>query len=109
MSDTDFPIRTIFRFRFAAGVDMAEVKEAMDLAVLAVESLRGTAELRLDAPRSGDDELRAVAIDASFDAGRDVAKVFVALCQREFGAGGFRIDRILSRGDVIIGATGSKA
>lgn len=109
MHDTDFPIRTIFRFRFAAGVDMAEVKEAMELAVLAVESLRGTPELRLDAPRSGDDDLRAVAIDGSFGAGRDVAKVFVALCQREFGAERFRIDRILSRGDVVIGAAGGKA
>ncbi|MEL6499755.1 MAG: hypothetical protein AAFZ67_11485 [Planctomycetota bacterium] len=109
MNDTDFPIRTIYRFRFAAGVDMDEVNEAMELAVLAVESLRGTAEVRLDVPRSGDDHLRAVAIDGSFDAGREVAKVFVAFCEREFGPSVFRIDRIFSRGDIFGGKTWSAA
>ena len=51
MNDTDFPIRTIYRFRFAAGVNMAEVNEALELALLAVESLRGAAEVRQEAPR----------------------------------------------------------
>ncbi|MEN1705824.1 MAG: hypothetical protein AAGJ54_09990 [Planctomycetota bacterium] len=96
MNGCDCLARTIYRFRFAAGVNMAEVNEALELALLAVESLRGASEVRLDAPRSGNDDLRAVAIDGSFGAGHEVVKVFVALCQREFGPSGFRIDRIVS-------------
>jgi len=104
-----FPHRTIYRFRFTAGIDMIEANEALQLAVLAVESMRGPSEVRLDAMRVADDEERIVAIDGSFGAGRDIAKVFVALCRREFGENAFRIDRIVSRGDFVSTATGSAA
>lgn len=103
------PIRTIYRFRFTAGVDMIEANEALQLAVLAVESLRGSPEVRLDAMRLVDDEERVVAIDGSFGAGRDIAKVFVAVCRREFGDGAFGIDRFVSQGEFVRGAAGSAA
>jgi len=102
-------MRTIYRFRFSAGVDMVEANEALQLAVLAVESLRGPSEVRLDAMRVADGEERVVAIDGSFDAGRDIAKVFVAVCRREFGDNALRVDRIVSRGEFVRTATGSAA
>lgn len=109
MNGSDNFSRTIYRFRFVVGVDMAEVHEAMELAVLSVQSLRGEAEVRLDAMRSADDGLRSVAIDGTSGAGREVAKVFVAICQREFGPSGFRIDRVVTRDDIFACTPGSKA
>ena len=106
---TCLPIRTIYRFRFTAGVDMVEANEALQLAVLAVESLRGPSEVRLDAMRVADDEERIVAIDGSFGAGRDIAKIFVAVCRWEFGDDAMRVDRIVSRGEFVSTAIGSAA
>ncbi|UYV11916.1 MAG: hypothetical protein NCW75_11475 [Phycisphaera sp.] len=86
--------KTITRFEFGQGADLAEIESTLHLAVLAVEGLHGEARVRLEVRYRIDTPTTSVLLDCQTGSGRAVARVFAAFLTRELGADGFRIRRV---------------
>lgn len=84
----------LYRFAFPPPLPMIEVEASLALSLLAVESLHGEAEARLDAGHALDAERRSCVIDAGTPAGRNLIRLFTGFLTREFGEGGFRVERV---------------
>ncbi|MDY3563389.1 hypothetical protein R5W23_004892 [Gemmata sp. JC673] len=83
-----------YRYQFGPAIPVAEVETTLLLSVFGVEALHGESQTRLDAGHAFDARARTVAIDASTPVGRDLNRLFVGFLTREFGSGGFRVERI---------------
>lgn len=86
--------KTITRFEFGQGTDLAEIESTLHLAVLAVEGLHGEARVRLEVRYRIDTPTTSVLLDCQTGSGRAVARVFAAFLTRELGADGFRVRRL---------------
>lgn len=86
--------RDVYRYVFNEVIPPEEVEATFVLALFAVESLHGEAQVRLDAGHAFDAKRRTIVIDAATAVGRDLNRVFIGLLSREFGAGSFRVERI---------------
>jgi hypothetical protein len=84
----------LYRYEFGPDVPLEEVEASLLLALFAVESLHGEAQVRLDAAHLLDAGHRACAIEATTAVGRDLNRVFVNFVRREFGEGAFRVERV---------------
>ena len=89
--------KELYRYAFTPGVPIEEVEASLLLAVLATESLHGEAQTRLDAAHYLDPIKRACVIDAGTPVGRDCNRLFVGFIRREFGADGFRVERVTDK------------
>jgi len=87
-----------YRYEFHEGVPLQEVEETLMLAALAVESLHGRSQLRLDAAFRLDKAARTCVVDARSDVGRSIARIFTGFLVREFGDEAFSIRRAPSQG-----------
>jgi len=83
----------IYRYSFAPSVQFEEVEASLVLAVLAVESLHGESQVRLDAGHALDADKRQIVIDATTQVGCDLNRMFVGFISREFGADVFEVER----------------
>jgi len=83
-----------YRYEFHEGVSLQEVEETLMLAALAVESLHGRSQLRLDAAFRLDKAARTCVVDARSDVGRSIARIFTGFLTREFGEDGFKVRKI---------------
>jgi hypothetical protein len=83
-----------YRYTFSCSVPQEDVEASLLLALLAVESLHGEAQVRLDAAHFLDPHQRGFVIDASTAVGRDVNRLFVGFVRKEFGEDAFRVDRV---------------
>lgn len=88
---------TLYRYTFAPGVPVPELRDTLALAVIATESLHGESQARLDLSHAYDAEKRAVVIDASTAVGRDLSRLFVGFVGREFGRGSFQVERVAAK------------
>jgi hypothetical protein len=86
--------RGIYRFRCDPEVPMAEVRESLQVAILAAEGLHGAARVRLDFAYCADDAQRALVLDARAEAGMAVARVFTGFLTQQFGETAFRVERV---------------
>jgi len=84
----------IFRFRFEPHLPMREVRDSLELAILAAEGVHGPAQVRLDFGYYADDEKRSLVVDARAEAGRTVAQVFIEFLTQQFGEHTFRVERV---------------
>jgi hypothetical protein len=89
-------LQDLYRFEFDAGVAIEEIESSLLLALTAAETLHGASQVRLDAEHAFDPVLRVCVINAATTVGRDLNKLFAGLLTREYGAGGFRVERIAS-------------
>lgn len=64
------------------------------LALLAVESLHGEAQVHLDAAHFFDSALRRCVIETGTAVGQDLNRLFTGFLRREFGEDAFRVERI---------------
>lgn len=87
----------LYRYRFAATVPIEEIEATLLLALLAVESLHGESQTRLDAAHHFDAEHRACVVDAGTAVGRDFNRLFVGFLRREFGEDVFRVERLFKQ------------
>ena len=82
----------IYRYRFAEKVPVRDLEETLVLALMAVESLHGPAQLRMDGRYRFDEERRMCEIDTATQVGADLAKIFTGYATREFGNGAVAIE-----------------
>ena len=85
---------TAYRYRFQERVPLKDVEETLLLGVLAAEGLHGAARVAMDARYSLDKDRRACAVDATSDAGRDIARIFTSLLIHEFGPDAFHVEAV---------------
>ena len=83
-----------FRYSFAPSVPFEEVEASFVLAIMAVESLHGQTQVRLDAAHAADAAKRTCVIDASTPVGRDLNRLFIGFISREFGEDSFQVERV---------------
>jgi hypothetical protein len=83
-----------YRYRIEECVPIKEAEITLILSLIAVESLHGESQARLDASHAFDAEQRTVTIDASTVVGRDLNRLFAGFLAREFGGGSFRVERV---------------
>jgi hypothetical protein len=75
-------------------VSARDIDDALAIALLAVASLHGEAQTKLDAAHHVDPARKECVIDAATDVGRSLNRVFAGILQREFGGESFRVRRI---------------
>lgn len=83
-----------YRYEFPGGVPIQDVEETLLLAALAVESLHGRSQLRLDAAFRLDKAERTCVVDARSEVGRSLARIFTGFLVREFGDEAFTVRRV---------------
>jgi hypothetical protein len=86
--------RALYRYVFPPELAIAEVESTLVLALLAVESLHGAAQMQLDAGHYLDTDNRVCVVDASGPVGRDLNRVFVGFLMGEFGEGSFTVESV---------------
>lgn len=86
--------RIIYRYLFDANVPMDEIEASLLLTGMAIESLYGPADIRLDGGYYLDAEKRVCVIEASTPVGRDFARIFVGFLTREFSSEAFTVERV---------------
>lgn len=84
----------IYKYTFDPATPTEEIEAALVLAILAVESLHGEAQVRLDAAHYLDAAGRALVIDGTTAVGQDLNKLFCGFASGEFGEGAFRVERV---------------
>ncbi|MCC6678137.1 MAG: hypothetical protein IT436_13430 [Phycisphaerales bacterium] len=84
----------IYRFTFEKGPKMTDIEEVLELAVLAASCLHGSAAVRVNAGYASDAHARAIVLDGSTVAGRDVILLFTGLSAEQFGGSAFKVDRV---------------
>ncbi len=84
----------VYRYNFAEHVDLQEVQATLVLSILAVESLHGQTQTRLDASHYIDEVGRACVIDGGTQVGKDLNRLFAGYLMREFGDDAFAVQRL---------------
>ena len=84
----------IYRYQFDSSVQATDLEESLLLALLAVESLHGESQVRLNASHFFDFDQRTCVIDAGSDVGRDLNLLFIGFLRREFGGDTFQVHRV---------------
>ncbi len=85
-------VRSIYRYEIAeVGPDITEVSMTLILSLIAVSSLHGMAQCRLDVRYFIDD--RTYDLDASTPCGRDLCILFTGFLAKEFGDDSFKVSR----------------
>jgi hypothetical protein len=83
-----------YRYVFAPAAPSEEVEASLLLALFAVESLHGEAQVRLDAAHYLSPDGRTCVVDAGTEVGRDLNRVFTGFLRREFGEDAFQVERL---------------
>jgi hypothetical protein len=86
--------RDQYIYSFNCDVPLHDVEITLLLALVAVESLHGETQVRLDAKHEVDADRRACTIDAATPVGRDLNRLFAGFARREYGEDAFRVDRV---------------
>lgn len=86
--------REIFRYVFADSIDMSDVESSLLLSLIALESLHGESQVRLEASHAMDANRRTCVIDSQTDVGRDLNKLFVGFIRHDLGEDCFRVERV---------------
>lgn len=87
-------MRRVYRYTFARHVPADEIETTLVLAFLAVESLHGASEARLDAGHAIDARRRRCVLDGGTPVGRDLCRILTGFVSREFGDDNSRVERL---------------
>lgn len=74
-----------YQYRFARTVPAGEIEDTLMLALLAVESLHGSARVRMDGRCRFDKERHVCEIETGTRVGSDLAEIFTGFITVEFG------------------------
>ena len=83
-----------YRYALCRPIPFPDVLATLDLSLLAVQSIHGEEQTRLDARYVSEPKRFALVIDASTEVGQSLNKVFCGFARREFGDSAFKIERI---------------
>ncbi len=83
-----------YQYLFSSEIDIDEVECTIVVSVIALQSLHGATQVRLDLTHYLDREIRQMRVDASTAIGRDFNCIFAGLLLQEFGEAAFRVERI---------------
>lgn len=86
-----------YHYTIGTGVPIADVRETLTLAVMAIECLHGRSRVQLDAFFTLDEGSRTCVVDAGTDVGRDIAGVFTGYLTNTFGERAFTVERRTDR------------
>ena len=86
--------RAVFRYEFPINVALEEVEATLNLTIMAVESLHGDTQVRLEVRHFLDEARRLCFVDATSEIGCDFNRIFAGFLIREFGADGFTVERV---------------
>ena len=86
--------RDQYCYLFNPDVPVQDLEITLLLALVAVESLHGETQVRLDAKHDVDADRRACTIDATTPVGRDLNRLFAGFARREYGEGAFCVERV---------------
>jgi hypothetical protein len=84
----------ICRYRLDRKIPVREFEESFCLALIATESLHGPALVWADCRFLIDSDHRAITIDVSNHIASDLAKIFLGLCEREYGVEAIAFERV---------------
>jgi hypothetical protein len=84
----------LYCYTFGPEAPREEIEASLVLALFAVESLHGAAQVRLDAVYTLDANGHECLVDATTDVGRALNRIFVGFLRREFGPGAFKVERV---------------
>ena len=84
----------LYRFHFREDVPMEEVEATLWLALVAMESLYGEPQARLQIAYAFDAAQRSCVIDDSTGLGEDLSCVYIGFLQLEFEPEAFRVERL---------------
>jgi hypothetical protein len=86
--------KVLYYYFFTPEVPIEDVESALNLAILATESLHGESQTRLDMNHTFDKAKQKFMIEAGTPVGQDINRLFVGFIQREFDRDSFAIERI---------------
>jgi hypothetical protein len=89
--------RTMNRLQFREDVPMEEVEAMLHLALLALESLHGDPQTRLQVALSFSTGNRECILDDSTSLGVELGCIFLGFVQAAFEPEAIRVDRVLSK------------
>jgi hypothetical protein len=81
-------------YTFKPDVPLQDVEITLLLALVAVESLHGETQVRLDAEYRIDADRRACIVSVATSVGRDLNRVFAGFARREYGEDAFGVERV---------------
>lgn len=87
-----------YRFELVTNAATEQAEGCLDLALLAVESLHGASETRMDASYTAHTKDRVIVIDAHSEVGRDLCRLFAGFLAEECGPDTFHVERIEESG-----------
>ena len=90
--------RTVCRYTFEARVPVEEAEATLQLSFFGAEGLYGAARVRNESGYVVDEPTRTFVVDASTEVGETVVRLFTGYATKEFGAGAFRVERIVDEG-----------
>ena len=85
--------KELYRYIFSEEVPTEDIESSVVLAIMAVESLHGESQVRLDAAHYLYAPSRTCVIDAGTTVGRDLNRLFIGFIRREFGEDSFKVER----------------
>jgi hypothetical protein len=85
---------SVYRYTFNDDVSLTEVQATLVLTIMAIESLHGDAQVRLDARHFLDEAQRKCVIDTTSAVGQDFNVLFAGFLLREFGPDSFQVERV---------------
>ncbi len=83
----------ILIFKFEDTIPIQDLIDTLSLARIGVESLHGAAKAQIEIRQHINERERRIAIDATTDCGRDLAKLFTGFARKEYGWQAFTIER----------------
>lgn len=86
--------RNLFRYRISNSISPADAEATLLRAILAVESLHGESETRMEVRHAWDESGRICVVDGNSKVGRDLTRLFTGFLRREYGDDGFRVERV---------------
>lgn len=90
--------RSVHRLQFREDVPTEEVESILQLALLALQSLYGDPQTRLQVALSLNIAKRECLIDESTPLGQELGCIFLGFLQAAFEPEAIRVDRVISQG-----------
>jgi hypothetical protein len=96
--------RNQYCYTFKTDVPLQDVEITMLLALVAVESLHGETQVRLDAEYRIDADRHACMVSVATPLGRDLNRLFAGFARREYGEDAFHVERLGAEKPETVGA-----
>lgn len=87
-------IEDVFKFELDRSVPLRDAEESLQLSMIALEGLVGTARVRLDCEYHLDKPHHAIIVDGTTTLGASLVRIYTGILLREFGEEAFSVRRI---------------